>query len=220
MSNIRIDNVSGDTVTVFLNGNSYVVQNGEKMNIEAVEKGSCEIRIHRTCIPTESENPNENTGGGIAEKVKNNEKNLHTQLDGIFNVDVNASKAVFTVDKKLLLKDKFGLDVIFSGYSLTVSGAKVENSTEVFANKSEKKKFILHHLKEAFVPVGLVGIIVLLVGIFALGGNIIGNVITVGGTKMTYPWSVGLLAAGLGFNGYTVIALVNSLKTARKYTEK
>ena len=52
----------------------------------------------------------------------------------IFNVDVNASKAVLTVDKKMLLKDKFGLDVIFSGYSLTVSGAKVENSTEVFAN--------------------------------------------------------------------------------------
>ena len=219
LSNIRIDNVSGDTVTAFLNGKSYTVQNGEKLNIDAVEKGGYELRIHRTCLPTESEDMHENNTG-ITEKIRGDEKNLHTQLDGMFFVNVNASKAVLTVEKKVLLKEKFGMDVIFSGYSLTASGAKVENVSEVFANKSEKKKFILHHLKEAFVPVGIVGIIVTLVGLFALGGNIIGSVITVGGTKMTYPWSIGLLAVGLGFVIYTAVSLANTFKYVKKYNNK
>ena len=220
MANIRIDNFSGDTINIIFNGKTYTVQDEEKLTIEAVEKGLHEITVHRTRVPMESPDFHENENAGLAEKVQKGDNNQHVQLDSIFTVNINASKAVLTVETKVSLKNKFGMDALFSGYSVNVSGAKLEAQRDTFSNSSVRKKFLQHHIKEAMLPVGIIGIILLFVGILAIYGNIINNLIVFGETKLTYPWSIGLTAVALGFCIYTVISLVNIFRTAKIYDEK
>lgn len=219
MANLRIDNLSGDTITVFFDGKTYTVSEDEKLPVDAVEKGRHTVRIHRSRVPYETEDYNESGHTDIADKIQKQEKSLHTQTDGIFEIDINSSKAVLTVNPEFIAKDKMGMDVIFSGYSLTVTGAKVESKKAVFANKKIRKKFILHHIKEAFLPVGGGGILLFLMGLIALSSNFAGKTINIGGHDFTYPWSIALTAVGFGFICYCAAVMFNTLTTAKKYKD-
>ena len=219
MANLRIDNLSGDTITVFFDGKTYTVSEDEKLTVDAVEKGRHTVRVHRTRVPYETEDFYESDHTDIADKIQKQEKSLHTQTDGIFEIDINSSKAVLTVNPEFIAKDKMGMDAIFSGYSLTVSGARIESKKDVFANKKVRKSFILHHVKEAFLPVGGGGILLFFMGLIALSSNFAGKTVNIGGHDFTYPWSIGLTAVGFGFICYSVIVTVNALATAKKYKD-
>lgn len=216
LSNLRIDNNSGDTVTVLFNNGTYTVPDEEKFYIENVEKGEYEIRIHRTRIPLESADYHENSNGDFVEKMQKTEKSLHCQLDGVFKITVNSSKTVVNVETKVTAEEKLGLDVIFSGYSISATGGKVENESKKFASRSVEKNFVKHHIKEAFLPVGLGGIFLLITSFFALYGDFTGNPLTIGGTKFILPFSLCLTAVALGFTVYTVIVIINILRTAKR----
>ena len=220
MANLRIDNLSGDTVTVLFCGKEYTVADEEKVTVEAVEKGVHEMRVHRTRVPMETADSHEAEQLDIKEKAEKSERSLHTQLDAVFDVNINASKTVVTVRTKVKAKETVGIDVIFSGYSVETSGGKVENFRLIFANKNVKKRFINNQLKEALLPIGLGGIILLVMGIFALRGNITGNPINIGGRIFSLPWSIGLTAVGLGFEGYALYVIIYSLKIAKQFDEK
>lgn len=211
--------MSGDTVTVSVDGKEYVIGDEEKFYIDAVEKGSRRLCIHRTRVPQETADSHEKNNADISEKFGENEKSFYAQLDTVFDMDVNSSKAVITVHSNARLNDRPGMDVVFSGYSVTVSGGKIENERQVFANKKIKKGFISHHLKEALIPVGLIGLILLFMSIFALHGNIVGKELTIGGTKFTYPWSIGLAAVSAGLLIYTAVTVANIFLTAKKYKD-
>ena len=51
MANLRIDNLSGDTITVFLDEKSQMVEEDGRATFDALEKGSHTLRIHRTRVP-------------------------------------------------------------------------------------------------------------------------------------------------------------------------
>lgn len=220
MANLRIDNLSGDTITVCFCGKEYTVVDEEKVTVDAVEKGVHEMRVHRTRVPMETADSHEAGQLDIKEKAEKSERSLHTQLDAVFDVNINASKTVVTVRTKVRAKEKVGIDVIFSGYSIETSGGKVENFQLIFANKNVRKNFIFHHIKDAFLPVGAGGIILLIMGIIALSQNLIGKSINIGGQNFSLPWSIGLLAVSLGFVGYTVFVIVHVLKTAKTFSKK
>ena len=217
MANVRIDNFSGDTVICFFNGREYTLADEERVTVDAAEKGEYELRVHRGRIPMETEDVHETQNMDISERMQNSEKSLHTQLDGIFKVEINSTKAVLTVNTKVRAKEKSGLDVLYSGYSLEVTGAKTDGGRQVFANEGIRKGFIRHQLKEAFVPAGFVSIFLLILGSIALHANIIGKTVNIGGRDFTYPWSIGLMALALGFAGYTAYVIIYSLTEAKKY---
>ncbi|MBR3835236.1 MAG: hypothetical protein IKJ69_00405 [Clostridia bacterium] len=216
MANVRIDNFSGDTVTVIFDGRQEVVADEGHLTIDALEKGRHSICIHRTRLPFESSSGHEST-----DEVKTPfgapEKSLHTQLDLAADLDLNSSKSVITVKTSVSAKEGMGTDAIFSSYSLTLTGAKVENESRIFANSSVQKNFRNHHLKSLIFPVGAGGIAILLLAAFALVSHLAGNTINIGGTEFTLPWSLGLTAVGVAINVYTAICLHNILSTVKKY---
>lgn len=216
MANMRIDNFSGDTVTVILDGRQEVIENEGHFTFDALEKGIHTLRIHRTRLPFESTSLHEETSENKM-PFGSPEKSLHTQLDLVADIELNSSKSVITVKNAVSAKEGMGLDAIFSSYSLTATGAKVENETKVFANSSVQKKFKNNHLKNLLLPVGAGGLVILLLGIFALAMHLTGNTINLGGTEFTLPWSLALTAVGIAINIYTGICFVNVIKTVRRY---
>ncbi len=217
MSNVKIENFSGDTVNVIFNGETYTLRDEERVSVEALEKGVYDVRVHRARIPMETEDFHEAQNAKFSERMEKSDKSQHVQLDGLFSVDINSTKAVLTVKTKVQAKEKFGIDAFFSGYTLEAAGSKVENARQVFSSEGIKKGFIRHQIKEAFLPVGAGGIFLLILGFIALGANIAGKTVNIGGQDFTYPWSVGLVAVGLGFVGYTVFVIVSIFKNANKF---
>ena len=59
MANIRIDNFSDDTVTVILDGREQIVEDEGRVTFDSLEKGRHSLRIHRTRIPLETADYNE-----------------------------------------------------------------------------------------------------------------------------------------------------------------
>lgn len=216
MANIRIDNYSGDTVTVIFDGRQEIIADEAHLTFDAAEKGRHSLCIHRTRLPFESADTHE-TENEIKSPFGETEKSLHTQLDLAADIDLNSSKSVITVKNTVSAKEGMGMDAIFSSYSLTVTGARIENEARAFANSSVQKKFKSRHLKNLFFPVGAGGLAILLIGLFALVMHLTGNTVNVGGTEFTLPWSLALSAVGIAINVYTGLCLKNILDTVKKY---
>lgn len=218
MANVRIDNFTDDTVSVFINGQEYRLEDEERTTV-AVEKGVLEIRVHRSRIPMETDDLHDVDRSDIVGNTERNERSMHTQLDGIFKININSAKAIITIKTKVKAKEKFGIDALFSGYGVEVSGARVEEEKLVFASKRVQKRFIRHQFKEAMIPVGFGSIFLLILGAIAIYANIIGKAVNIGGREFTYPWSIGLLAVGLGFAGYATFVIIHSIKISKQYKE-
>lgn len=214
MANIRIDNLSSDTVTVFLDGKESVIEDDGRFTFEAVEKGVHVLCLHRTRVPYES---------GNAEKDEENnlpfggaEKSLHTQLDYIAELDLNSSKAVLTVKNEVTSAEGKGLDAIFSSYSVTPAGAKIVNERKVFANKKIEKMFLSHHIKNTLFPTGICSLAVFGTGVASLICALNGKPIDVGGTKFTLPWAAALIAVASVFVGYSLFSIFRILKKVKE----
>ena len=216
MANVRIDNFSGDTVTVVFDGRQEILADEEHLTFDTLSKGRHSLCIHRTRLPFESADFHESEN----EKKPpfgEAEKSLHTQLDLVADIDLNSSKSVITVKNAVTAKEGKGIDALLSSYSLTVTGARVENEKEVFANSSVQRNFRNQHLKDLIFPVGAGGLAILLIGIFALVMHLSGNTIDLGGTKFTLPWSLVLTFVGVAINMYTGICITNIFKIFRRY---
>ncbi len=218
MANVRIDNFSGDTITVLLNKEEAVLKEGDRVSFDSLEKGIYSLQIHRTRVPLESEDIHEvKNDGGLPFKE---EKSMHTQLDLLADIKINSSKTVISVKNAVTAKDELGVNAIFSSYSLSSTGAEIENERKVFASKGIKKAFKEHHIKSALFPVGLGGLAILLIGLFALVSAISATPIDIGGTEFTLPWAVGLTAVGAGFIGYSTFCIEKTLKITKEYSKK
>lgn len=216
MANIRIDNYSGDTVTIILDEKQEVVADNERLTFDALQKGRHSLCIHRTRLPFESADTHEKQNETPL-PFGETEKSMHTQLDLMADIELDSSKSVIAVKNTVSSKEGMGLDTIFSSYSLSVTGARVENEKKIFANSSVQKNFTKQHLTNLLFPVGAGGLAILFVGLFALIMHLTGNTVNVGGTQFTLAWSLGLTAVGLSFNVYSGICLRNIIKTAERY---
>ncbi len=216
MANIRVDNFSGDTVTVFLDGVSETVEEDGKMTFDSLEKGTHSLRIHRTRVPFDSETQHEAQSRSFTEELQGQDKTLHIPLDLESTLRLDSSKSVITVKSDITSEEGRGLDVIFASYSLSVTGAKTENERKSFANSAVKKRFLSHHLKGMFFPIGLGGAIIFLIAIVSLFFAITGNPINIGGTVFTLPWALALTVVALAIGVYFAACIANILKTAKR----
>ncbi len=216
MANVRIDNFSGDTVTVILDGKEQTVEDDGRVTFDSLEKGKYSLRIHRTRVPLETADYNEEQDKSPMEMLESKDKSLHIPLDYLAEIDLNSSKAVVTIKSDVTAKEGRGLDVIFASYSLSATGAKTDEGRKIFANSSVKKRFVSHHIKNLMFPVGICAVAVLVIAIASLFYAISGNPINLGGTVFTLPWAVGLSVVAVVICVYSVVCFVNVMKTARK----
>lgn len=216
MANIRIDNASGDALRIELDGEEYFIPEDENINVSEFEKGSHGFTVY--CVErNESAEEQHGEKENYVQKLSRGEKSQYVRLKGCFGINVISSKSVWTVKKKPLLIEKTGVDALFSGYELEITGGSITESRPCFADKKVRKAFLKKQLAEAFFPIGIGILILSILIINALLANIHGNPVTFGGRKFTYPWTFGLLAIDIGFIGYFTAMLVNIFLTDKRY---
>lgn len=213
MANIRIDNASGDMLNVRLGGNEYSLPEDESLTIQNAQKGRHKLTVSKSRRIGRNDEHSERE----APKLPSDDESQYILLDSEFEIETNSSKAVLTVRNKPTLVEKVGVDALFSGCEIEISGGKTIGSRYSFAGQGEKKKFMKKQLKNAFFPIGIGIVIFTVLVIIALAANISGNPITLGGRKFTYPWTFGLAGIDLVFIGYFSFMLRNILTAAKKY---
>ena len=220
MANIRFDNFSGDTVTVFLDGKSETVEEDGRVNFDALEKGKHSLRIHRARVPLESSDMHDEQKKSFMEEMQGQDKTLHAPLDFNATLELDSSKSVITVKSDITSEEGKGLDVIFASYSLSATGARIKDERKTFANETVKKRFLSYHISNSFFPVGIGSLAVFIIAICALIFAASGKPINLGGTVFTLPWALMLTAAAIAFFSYFVFSLVNIFKTAKRLSFK
>ena len=212
--------MSDDSITVHFNSQEYVLADEESVTVSGIEKGKYTLRIHRTRVPKETADAHSTDNSEFTITNDGADRSVHTQLDGIFEVDINSAKAVLTVHKDILAVEKLCTDALFSGYSLSVTGSKVISSDKCFANGSVKKKFVMHQLKNAFLPIGAGGVVFFVLGILALISNLSGKAMEFSSHEFTMPWAIGLLAVGLACFVYVALVIIKTVTTIKKFADK
>lgn len=216
MANIRIDNASEDALSVELDGKEYYIPEDGSVSVPNVEKGMHSLTVLRS-KHLGIENDEKSDDGDLSQKLSRDEESQYVCLKGSFRIEVNSSKSVWTVKRKSLLVEKTGVDALFSGCEIEVSGGRIDEESQSFADSKTKKAFLKKQLKSAFLPIGFGIIIFTVIVLFAFAANISGSPITLGGRKFTYPWTLALAAIDLVFIGYFTVMLVNIFAEVKKY---
>ena len=197
-----------------------IVEDEGRVTFDSLEKGCHSLRIHRTRIPLETADYNEQQEKSPTEFFGGKDKSLHVPLDYLAEIDLNSSKAIVTVKSDVTAKEGKGIDAIFASYSLVVTGAKADDGRKVFANSAMKKRFVSHHLKGLMFPVGICAVVLLGISVVALLSAISGNPINLGGTVFTLPWAAGLSAVAVAVCAYSIFCFINVIKTSELLTNK
>ena len=216
MANIRIDNVSDDVLKIELDGEEYFIPEDGSITISPVEKGNHGLIACRA-IRTETDKKFDSDKDNPTRKLSKDENSQYVQLKGVFEINVIASKSVWTVKKKPILVEKTGVDALFSGCELEITGGSVVASRQSFADENLRRAYLKKQLMGAFFPIGIGILIFTVLVLVALLANISGNPVTLGGREFTYPWTFGLAAIDLGFIGYFTAMLINIFSLDKRY---
>ena len=215
MANIRIDNASEDALNVELDGKEYYISEDESLTVPNVEKGAHRLSVFRTKRVAANDGKEED--GDPTAKLSRDEESQYVRLKSLLVIEINSSKSVWTVRQKSMLMEKTGVDALFSGCEIEVSGGRIVEENQSFADPKARKSFLKKQLKSAFFPIGFGIIIFTAVFLFALSANVSDSPITLGGRKFTYPWTFGLMAIDLVFIGYFTAMIANIISTLKKY---
>lgn len=216
MANIRIDNASDDVLKIKLDGEEYFIPEDGSITISPVEKGNHRLIACRA-IRTETDKNFDSDKDNPTRKLSKDENSQYVQLKGVFEINVIASKSVWTVKKKPILVEKTGVDALFSGCELEITGGSVVASRQSFADENLRRAYLKKQLMGAFFPIGIGILIFTVLVLVALSANISGNPVTLGGREFTYPWTFGLAAIDLGFIGYFTVMLINIFSLDKRY---
>ena len=216
MANIRIDNASDDVLKIELDGEEFFIPEDGSITISPVEKGNHRLIACRA-IRTETDMKFDSNKENPTRKLSKDENSQYVQLKGVFEINVIASKSVWKVKKKPILVEKTGVDALFSGCELEITGGSVVASRQSFADENLRRAYLKKQLMGAFFPIGIGILIFTVLVLVALSANISGNPVTLGGREFTYPWTFGLAAIDLGFIGYFTAMLINIFSLDKRY---
>ena len=218
MPTIKIENKSDDDIIITFGQEEKELSDGESVFFENQNKGVHSVRIHRRRIPKEIIPQSETPKGLEAARAQDEKPGSHIQLDSQIEFDVNSSKASLTVIQDINGDETLHEDVIFTGYRAELAGAKLVSKKDCFANSAIKKIYLFQQLKGAFLPVGLVGIIVLIIGILLTAINLSGNSIEIFSQQVTLLRSLLLLGGGTLATGYFCVNIYKIIKRAKSLT--
>lgn len=117
MANIRIDNASDDVLKIELDGEEFFIPEDGSITISPVVKGNHRLIACRA-IRTETDKKFDSDKDNPTRKLSKDENSQYVQLKGVFEINVIASKSVWTVKKKPILVEKTGVDALFRAASL------------------------------------------------------------------------------------------------------
>ena len=200
MANIRIDNASDDVLKIELDGKKFFIPEDGSITISPVEKGNHRLIACRA-IRTETDKKFDSDKDNPTRKLSKDENSQYVQ----------------TVKKKPILVEKTGVDALFSGCELEITGGSVVASRQSFADENLRRAYLKKQLMGAFFPIGIGILIFTVLVLVALSANISGNPVTLGGREFTYPWTFGLAAIDLGFIGYFTAMLINIFSLDKRY---
>lgn len=220
MPTIKIENKSDDDIIISFCGEEKELADGESTFFENRKKGEYEVHVHRKRVPKESILPEDAPKGLEAAKAQDEKPGSHVQLDADIIFDVNSSKAVVNVIQEVKGVETLHEDVIFVGYNADVSGAKLVEKKDSFANEKIRKSYLFQQLKSAFLPVGLVGIAVFILGAVLLILYAAGVTISVGKNDVTLVRILILFAGGVLVAGYFAVNVKKILKRAKSLSGK
>lgn len=215
MPTIKIENKSDDNIVITLDNEEKELADGESVFFENKEKGNHTLNVHRKRVPGETASP-DNAPRGLAAVMSRDEKpGSHIQLDSEIVFDVNSSKSAISVIQEVKGIETLHEDVVFVGYSADISGAKLVEKKDRFASEKIKKTYIRQQLKGAFLPVGLVGIIILLVsGLFCIM-TVSGYPLDFGSGEVSLKRFLLIFAGGVLVTGYFSVTVFKILKRAK-----
>lgn len=219
MPAIRIENKSDDDVIICLDGEEKELADGESALFENKSKGEHKLSVHRKRILKESVPLSEAPKGLEAAREKDSKPGSHVQLDASVSFDVNSSKAMLTLLQDIKGIETLHEDVIFVGYSAELAGAKLISKKDTFASEKIRKTYLFQQLKGAFLPVGLVGFIITVLGALFTAINLHGDKITIGSQQVSLARSLLLLAGGLLAFGYFCVNVYKIRKRAKSLSE-
>lgn len=216
MSTLRIDNKSEDDIIIISDGTEHELRDGESLSLDTIEKGRHSVLFHRKRIPRETALEIDKPRGLDVLKNQDDKPGSHIQLDTEIVFDVNSSKTALTVYKKASAVETLHEDVIFVSYKADISGAKVISSKDSFANSIIKRAYLFQQIKSAFFPVGIIGIIVMLMGITASVMALSGIKFKIGSSVVSNGYIFMILAVGIALIVYFIVNLIKILKRAKK----
>lgn len=216
MANIRIDNATGDTLSITLDGRKIIVRVDESITVSAVEKGLHDLTVLRAARSALVDNSQSDE---LQRKLSSENQSQYVRLCGKFKIDVNSSKSVWTIKNKSVLIEKNGVDALFSGCEIEIGGGKIKDYKLVFADRKAKNSFVKTQLRSAFFPIGIGIILFSVLVVISFVANLAGNPITLGDRKFTYPWVGGLAAIDAVFIVYFAIMIANIFSAAKRFKD-
>lgn len=214
---IKIENKSDDDIIVALDGKEFDLANGEDFLLENMQKGEHSITVHRKRIPRETAEKSSEPKGFEAIKTADEKPGSHVQLDSIITFDTLSSKSVVTVLQEIKGVETLHEDAVFVGYKAELSGAKIISKQDRFASEGVKKAYLTQQIKDAVLPVGIVGTLALVLGlIFLLLIVFNGAAVKVGGRSITAPYAGLVTAGGMLVFSYFITTLVKIKKRAKE----
>lgn len=220
MPTVKIENKSEDDIIVTLDSEEKELADGESIFFENKEKGCHSVKIHRRRVPRETVASGEAPKGLEAAKEQDKKPGSHVQLDSVIEFDVNSSKAAVTVIQDIKGVETLHEDVIFAGYTAELAGAKLISKTDSFANSRIKKNYIFQQIKDAFIPVGIAGIAILILGAFFSLANLVGFTVKFGSSAVSLRRSLLLFAGGVLVTGFFCVNVYKILKRAKSLSPK
>lgn len=216
MSTLRIDNKSEDDILITLDGIEHELRDGESISLDSVEKGIHNIVFHRKRIPKETMFDSDKPKGLDAIKHADEKPGSHIQLDTSVEFEIISSRAAVTVFKKVTGIETLNEDAILVAYKAEISGTKNISTKDSFANSRIKRTYILQQLKNAFFPVGIVGILAFLLGFISLMMILSGTVLKFGDTNVSKTSAILVTAAGSAILIFFIINVIKILKRAKE----
>ncbi len=216
MSTLRIDNKSEDDILITLDGKDHELRDGESISLDSVEKGIHNIVFHRKRIPKETMFDIDKPKGLDAMKNADEKPGSHIQLDTSVEFEIISSKAAVTVFKKVTGIETLQEDAILVAYKTEISGAKNISLKDSFANSRIKRTYILQQFKNAFLPVGAVGIVAFLLGFISLMMILSGTVLKLGDTNISKTSAILVTAAGAAILIFFIINVIKILNRAKE----
>ena len=220
MPTIKIENKSDDDIIICFEGEEKELADGESVFFENRQKGVYSVRVHRKRVPRETVIASEAPQGLEAAKAADEKPGSHVQLDSVIEFEVNSSKAAVTVIQDIKGVETLHEDVIFVGYRAELAGAKAVSKKDYFANSGIKRMYISQQIKSAFLPVGLVGILIFLVGAVFSIMNLGGYIVRFLSGEVSLKRSLLLLAGGFLVTAYFIVNVFQIIRRARSLTEK
>lgn len=142
----------------------------------------------------------------------------HVQLKTDFSFSCPEGDATVTLKADISIADTLHEDAMFVGYKAEAKGVRLLNEKSTFSSPAIKDEFMKKQISGAVFPVGAVGGVVLLLGIFCLIMNFGGQPVNFLGNIITLPYAALISGAGVLVTGLFISNIIKILKRVKAYS--